>query len=181
MVAYALFQDWGNDPLRYDSGLPAELLHPGPRAVPRRARRPGPAQAAVRAPRPVLFGHDLRNEPTPPTAPTRASTRRSRWHFRVDGPAHRVVALDNRTRRSYVLRLGPPGNVSVDAQVDQIPPPPLPAGREVLVVIAPLQVIGPPVLDDLVAPLTYRIFDMVGADQGQRGPRPSQPERAARR
>ena len=43
--------------------------------------------------------------------------------------------------------------------VDQIPLPPLPAGREVLVVIAPLQVIGPPVLDEIVAPLSYRVFD----------------------
>ena len=55
--------------------------------------------------------------------------------------------------------------------VDQIPLPPLPAGREVLVVIAPLQVIGPPVLDEIVAPLSYRIFDAVGADQEGRADR----------
>ena len=78
-------------------------------------------------------------------------------------PAYRVIALDNRTRRSYASQNGPPGNVSVDAMVDQIPLPPLPAGREILIVVAPLQVIGPPVLDEIVAPLSYRIFDAVEA------------------
>jgi hypothetical protein len=38
----------------------------------------------------------------------------------------------------------------------------LPAGREVLLVVAPLQVIGPPVLDELVAPAAYRAFDLKG-------------------
>lgn len=74
-----------------------------------------------------------------------------------------MIALDNRTRRSYVSALGPPGNVSVDAMIGQIPKPPLPAGQQVLVLIAPLQLIGPPVIDDVVAPLTYRIFDLVSA------------------
>ena len=37
------------------------------------------------------------------------------------------------------------------ARDEQIPKPPLPVGVEVLVVIAPLQVIGPPVIDEIVA------------------------------
>ncbi|MET0577771.1 MAG: hypothetical protein ABW122_03875, partial [Ilumatobacteraceae bacterium] len=161
MVAYALFQDWGNDPLRYDSGLPAELRTRAMELFPE-----GGTTGPVRQPferLSILFGHDLHNKPVPPEGIYPSVDPPITWHFGIDGPAHRVVALDNRTRRSYVSRLGPPGNVSVDALVDQIPPPPLPAGRRVLVVIAPLQIIGPPVLDDLVAPLTYRIFDMVGA------------------
>ena len=64
-----------------------------------------------------------------------------------------MVALDNRTRRSYASEIGPPGNVSPEALVDQLPPPPLAAGREVLIVIAPLQVIGPGVLDEIVSPV----------------------------
>jgi hypothetical protein len=161
MVAYALFQDWGNDPLRYDSALPAELRTRALELFPAGATS-GPARSPFER-LAVLCGHDLRNEPAPPDGTYPSVDPPIRWHFGIDGPAHRVVALDNRTRRSYVSRLGPPGNVSVDALVDQIPLPPLPAGRQVLVVIAPLQIIGPPVLDDLVAPLTYRIFDMVGA------------------
>lgn len=109
-----------------------------------------------------LFGHDLRNTPT---ADGRydSVTPPIQWHFLIDGPKHRVIAFDNRTRRSYGSRNGPPGNVSIDAQVDQIPLPPMPGEREVLLVIAPLQVIGPPVLDELVAPLSYRAFDAIAS------------------
>ena len=35
-----------------------------------------------------------------------------KWHFSVPGPKHLPVALDNRTRRSFVSRNGPPGNVA---------------------------------------------------------------------
>jgi hypothetical protein len=85
----------------------------------------------------------------------------------VPGPKHLAVALDNRTRRSFLSRLGPPGNVegSLDpdddtAQTAQIPAGPFTDGKEVLLVIAPLQVLGPPVLDELVAPAAFRAFDV---------------------
>ena len=77
------------------------------------------------------------------------------------------MAIDNRTRRSFLSRVGPPGNIegSLDpdentAQTEQIPAGPFTDGKEVLLVIAPLQVIGPPLLDELVAPVAYRAFDM---------------------
>ena len=98
-----------------------------------------------------MFGHDLDNEADldgrfRPVKPPLT------WHFTVDGPKHRVVALDNRTRRSYPAEIGPPGNVSPEALVDQLPLPPLPAERKVLIVVAPLQVIGPGLLDEIVSP-----------------------------
>jgi hypothetical protein len=156
MIGYALFQDWGNDPIRYDSGPRHQLLSLVPQLFPDGTQKgPDPSVADSIA---RLFGHDLRNTPT---ADGRydSVTPPILWHFTIDGPAYRVIAFDNRTRRSYGSRNGPPGNVSIDAQVDQIPLPPLPAGKEVLIVIAPLQVIGPPTLDEIVAPLSYRAFD----------------------
>jgi hypothetical protein len=161
MVAYALFQDWGNVPLDYrqPGSAKQELLSLVPQLFP--ADQPkGPVQPVCERIA-HLLGHDLRNTPTAdgrygPVKPPLL------WHFTIDGPKHRVIAFDNRTRRSYGSRLGPPGNVSTDAMLDQIPPPPLPAGREILIVIAPLQVIGPPVLDEIVAPGSYRAFDLGG-------------------
>jgi hypothetical protein len=170
MLTYALFQDWGNDPVSYDSGPQRELLSLVPRLFPEEADKGPDAGVADQIAR--LFGHDLRNTPTP-DGRYDSVTPPILWHFTIDGPKHRVIALDNRTRRSYGSRNGPPGNVSVDAQVAQIPEPPLPAGREILIVIAPLQVIGPPVLDDIVAPLTYRIFDAVEAPKSQGSLSPS--------
>ena len=160
MLAYALFQDWGNNPVSYEVGPRAELLSLVPQLFPEAATTGPDHQVAEKLAH--LFGHDLRNTPT---ADGRydSVTPPILWHFTIDGPRHRVIALDNRTRRSYGSRNGPPGNVSIDAQVDQIPLPPLPAGREVLIVIAPLQVIGPPVLDEIVAPLSYRVFDTIEA------------------
>jgi hypothetical protein len=164
MIAYALFQDWGNDPLAYRSGPKAELLTHIRDLFPVNESK-GPAVEAFAAIERLLT-HDQRELVQTPDRRFADTNPALRWHFTVDGPRHRVIAFDNRTRRSYAGQNGPPGNVSIDAMVDQIPLPPLPAGREVLVVIAPLQVIGPPVLDEIVAPLSYRIFDAVAAIKG---------------
>ncbi len=176
MVAYALFQDWGNVPLDYRSGSKAELLSLVPLLFPEGAGKGPDMVPAERLAQ--LFGHDLRNQPTPDGR--YASVKPPLlWHFTIDGPRHRAIVFDNRTRRSYGSRNGPPGNVSIEAMLDQIPLPPLPDGREILIVIAPLQVIGAPVLDDLVAPAAYRAFDLkgisssaetsAGSDTGLRG------------
>jgi hypothetical protein len=171
MLAYALFQDWGNDPRRYDQAtdadhpdlggqLPGDLLLRAPGYFAEGLKvGPDPQTFSDLA---KMFGHDLDNQPTG-DGRFRAVTPPLKWHFSVDGPKHQVVALDNRTRRSYASEIGPPGNVSPEALVDQLPQRPLEAGREVLIVIAPLQVIGPGVLDELVSPAIYRIFDMAKA------------------
>lgn len=170
MLAYALFQDWGNDPRRYDQvttpdrpelggQLPGDLLDLATKLFVGAA--PGP-DATTFAALGRIFGHNLDNQPLP-DGRFGAVAAPMTWHFTVDGPKHVVVALDNRTRRSYVAEIGPPGNVATEALVDQVPRPPLPAGREVLVVIAPLQVIGPPVIDEVVAKAIYRIFDLATA------------------
>ena len=52
-----------------------------------------------------------------------------KWHFSVPGPRHFAIALDNRTRRSFVSRNGPPGNVALSAQAEQVPARPLPTAR----------------------------------------------------
>lgn len=166
MTAYALFQDWGNDPRRYDitsvqrpelgGQQPGDLLIAAQKLFPDGAAQ-GPDSATFTE-LAKMFGHDLDNQPLPNGEFLSVKPPIS-WHFTVDGPKHRVVALDNRTRRSYVSEIGPPGNVSKEALDDQLPKAPLPVGVEVLVVIAPLQVIGPPVLDEIVSPAIYRIFD----------------------
>lgn len=168
MTAYALFQDWGNDPRRYDvtsvtrpelgGQQPGDLLLAAQKLFPEGATK-GPDAASVTT-LATMFGHDLDNQPLP-NGEFLSVKPPITWHFTIDGPRHRVVALDNRTRRSYVSEIGPPGNVSKEALDEQIPKPPLPAGVEVLVVIAPLQVIGPPVLDEIVNRAIYRIFDAV--------------------
>jgi hypothetical protein len=166
LVSYALFQDWGNDPLKYEKqddyrkmlALIANLFPPGQK---------GPnADAAKELDK--LFGFGLHGVTDPLSSRVSAVNPIIKWHFLVPGPKHLAVALDNRTRRSFVSRIGPPGNIegSLDddentAQTEQIPKGPFTDGKEVLLVIAPLQVLGAPLLDELVAPAAFRAFDMI--------------------
>src|SRR5262245_7690187 len=112
LLAYALFQDWGNDPAKYETSARDKAVPPlAVKMFPETAVTGPDPTAAARLD--VLFGFNLRGTAQvdgrvaaikPPVT----------WHFSVDGPKHRVVALDNRTRRSYGSRNGPPGNVGID-------------------------------------------------------------------
>ena len=163
MTGYALFQDWGNDPLAYLSGPKQQLLALIPSLFPAGTPVVPDRQAANFIAE--LLGYDKPLAATPDGRYDHVKPPLT-WHFLIDGPQYRVVALDNRTRRSYASAVGPPGNVSVDALVDQIPVSPMPVDKEVLVVIAPLQVIGAPALDEIVAPLSYRASDAIIAGTG---------------
>jgi hypothetical protein len=164
LASYALFQDWGNDPVKYEKrddyrkmlAAIAGLFPTG-----QKGPSPGPANDLDH-----LFGFGEPGITDPVTGSVAARNPIIKWHFSVPGPKHLAVAIDNRTRRSFVSRIGPPGNIegSLDpdentAQTEQIPAGPFTDGKEVLLVIAPLQVIGPPLLDELVAPAAYRVFD----------------------
>jgi hypothetical protein len=163
LIAYALFQDWGNDPLKYEKDDYKSLLA-NIEALFQDPVAPGPDLTAANN-IDALFGFSLRgvvNDDGTVEAVNPIIT----WHFSVPGPKHLAVALDNRTRRSFLSRVGPPGNVagSLDrtahtVQTEQIPAGPFTDGKEMLLVIAPLQVLGAPVLDELVAPAAFKAFD----------------------
>jgi hypothetical protein len=173
MLAYALFQGWGNDPARFEGRDPEtadykKLLDQTALLFPAEASS-GPNKDAAQT-IDDLMGIPLRNqmgangefaETNPPL----------KWHYSVTGEKHVVRVLDCRTRRSFTSRYSPPGNIAtlrfdvagnhaVDAQADQLPLGPLPAGKEMLIVVASLQVLAPPIFDELLAPLLVRIFDV---------------------
>ena len=165
LASYAIFQDWGNDPIRYEKrddykellARIAELFPEG---------EAGPVAAPANR-LDALFGFKEQVQSDPVTGRFPARNPTIKWHYSVPGPKHLAVAIDNRTRRSFVSRLGPPGNVegsfdpdAVTAQTEQIPAGPFTDGKEVLLVIAPLQVLGPPLLDELIAPAAFRAFDL---------------------
>ena len=83
-----------------------------------------------------------------------------KWHFTYEGPKHKILVIDNRTRRSFVDFHGAPGNLSFNGMKDLIPENPSPKDDEVCIVVAPLPVLGPSLLDELVAPLAYKAFDL---------------------
>lgn len=83
-----------------------------------------------------------------------------KWQYTYEGFKHKVLVIDNRTQRSYVDFNGAPGNLSFNGMKELIPENPTPKEDEVLFVVAPLPVLGPSVLDELIAPLAYKIFDL---------------------
>lgn len=147
ILGYALFQGWGNDPVYFESGPGAELLSLVPQLYQTGAMAPDTEPLAAERIN-ILFGLDGAQKPP------------IRWYYSVKCARHLLIAIDNRTQRSFVSRSGPPGNVAIAQIAEQIPAGPLDAGLEVAIVIAPLPVVGPPVFDEVVAPLAYRVYDM---------------------
>jgi hypothetical protein len=153
MLAYLVCQGWGNDPAAFTAaGSKAkELLD----AVPRLFPSPGGVTAPDTATADAVDG----------LLGLAGSAPSVRWDYRVDGPKHRVLVLDTRTRRAYRTRVAPPTNLPTAALEQQIPAGPLPAGLELLVVVAPLPVFGLPVADELGGPLAYTATDVFSADE----------------
>ena len=172
LASYALFQDWGNDLVRYAAG------HGRAQQVLAQVQglfvdgAPWPRKAAADE-LDRLFGLDQLPQPVDSTRPHGrhgAIDAPMNWHYTVEGPQFTVAVLDNRTRRGFASKFGPPGNVGTTMIDAQVPSAPLPAGQEVLIVVAPLQVLAPSVFDEIVAPGAYRAFDL--RTPGKIGERP---------
>jgi hypothetical protein len=91
MSAYTIFQGWGNDPKKFESGPNKDMLD---RVTALIGADGGPVTAAADA-----IDKHLGMSGTPPDVD---------WHYTVDGPLHRTVVVDTRTRRSYASRNSPP-------------------------------------------------------------------------
>ena len=152
LVSYALFQDWGNDPKRYEGGPYRALLDQALAFFPEGS--PSGPPVAVTEELGRMFAL---NQPDPEPAPA------LKWHYTVDGPAHRVVVLDTRTRRVFRSRHQPSGLLSPQALDDQLPDPALerlPAGVEVLVVVSQTPALQPSLASSLIIPLMTSITEL---------------------
>ena len=150
MVAYGLFQGWGNDPKIFaadgnnkDFLAEAEALLAGN----------GPFPAGTTNRLDELLGF-----------PGAAADKRARWHYRVDGPRHRTLVLDTRTRRDTgnAASTKPPKLLGATLG-EQVPDGPLADGRELLVVVSAAPVLGPNLFDKVFQPLTAAIKDSSNA------------------
>ncbi|HKG93214.1 MAG TPA: hypothetical protein VKA84_15015 [Gemmatimonadaceae bacterium] len=175
MLAYGLFQGWGNDPVKFEPVTSAtekqpheKMLEQATKFMPAGATAAPAADAARQVE--ILLGLDLRNEVS--LDGTHKETNPPlKWHYTVPGTKHDVLVLDCRTRRSFVNRVSPPGNIGLTAMAEQIPETPPGTKKDVYVVVASLPVIGPPIFDELFAPLLFRVFDFKkeGSLQEDRG------------
>lgn len=132
LVAHALFQHWGNDPAAFAEATPGGGLLAAVDGWDGTAEVEHAARArAVRTHIHIPAGTG-ELEPLPPNA--------IHWHYAVDTPAYRVVALDTRTRRTFRDDGSPPGLMSPAALADAFP-----AGaptRPLTIVLSPAPVLG---------------------------------------
>jgi hypothetical protein len=142
VAAFTMFQGWGNDPAAYekaDSGN-KKLIE----AIPAMLAGSAIPVAAEAAKVDDVIGLDKS-----PSVD---------FHFTVDGPQHRVLALDTRTRRSFPGRLSPPKLLGGSLN-KQIPTKPASWDKEVLIVISAVPVLGPPLIDRVGQPLAMHMVD----------------------
>ena len=111
LTAYTVMQAWGNDPRRFSQGREANLLQSisAFMALPVAARRV--SSDAV---------HDLlglpRPEPPPGSPPRPTPTFRPlvEFSYQVEGPCHRVLVVDGRTKRRFPHRLSQAGGIDYE-------------------------------------------------------------------
>jgi hypothetical protein len=164
LVAYVAFQDWGNDPLRYREGSFKNLLevarvYQPTLGIPTEKGSTTIAQHALQ----TMFGLD---QPDPEKPPPEL-----KWHFTIDGPRHRVVTLDTRTRRSFPSRNLPPGLLSAQALAEQVPDPrdkPLPPGVDVLVVVSQTPAVLPAVASRVLIPVLTKVEEFKNHEHWRR-------------
>jgi hypothetical protein len=152
MMAYAIFQDWGNTPSVYNNGVgvtsKAFLLTQMQQIFPSSGE--GPVTAAADQ-IDTLFGFDLNDETAPPV----------KWHYSVPCSETTIYVLDTRTRRTYETRHSPPGLLSDSAMDDQIPIAAQP--EHFLIFVSPAPVLGLGAFEELLQP-AMTVFNDFEAD-----------------
>ena len=155
MLSYALFQGWGNAPDAFEGTVPSGGDKPGRQLLDRIADL-FPANATPHS-------HSTTTDAIDELLGLTGQDPKVEWHYRVPGPKHEVLVLDTRTTRSFSAqsRITPPRLVSALALERQVPKGPLPSGKDVLLVVSPVPVLGVPAIDELFQPLADRLLDAV--------------------
>lgn len=176
LIAYTLFQGWGNDPREFarEGSIANKVLKEIAGLffdddVPRTT---GPRQPATDELEKFFDLRPLVFDPTP-------NAERMRWDYRYEGSGFEILALDTRTWRSFEreadVSVGEPFTelanaalMSTEAMQLQIPPDPPPgvgaipdpASGGFAIVLSPAPVLGFPPVESLFQPI-LNIHDMV--------------------
>lgn len=148
LAAYVVVQAWGDDPVTWAADADhAQLLSAVSGMFPETWSGGLPDASAAGQVDDIL---GLK----PGAAP------RFDFSFSVDGPFHRVRVLDTRTRRQYDSPNATPGLLTSTALDHQVPIDENFPDGNVLVVVSPAPVFGPPVLAEIGGPLLASKVDL---------------------
>ncbi|MBE9225288.1 hypothetical protein IQ264_07560 [Phormidium sp. LEGE 05292] len=165
LLAYAMFQAWGNTPLQFESGLGKELLEnvqalsinqseETEKAIAHLLGLPYSDDEANNFIKDLQDTLELRARLA--TIPERPWHRALNWHYTVQGTQHEVIVLDTRTWREYPKEdkqtdkddLGFAGLLSESGFRQQIPLPPS-NNTKLTFVISASPVIGVPFVEEI--------------------------------
>ncbi len=151
VMAYGLFQGWGNDPAEFAK---ADSTNQKFLAEVQKVLGTEPAAAG-----PLPVGSTDRLDEL--VGSTEAGNdKRVKWFYQVAGPRHLVVVLDTRTRRQFRGEGISPPSLLGDTLNAQVPDGPMTDGRELLVLVSAAPVLGPHLIDQIAAPLYETIADV---------------------
>lgn len=149
LMAYTLFQGWGNDPASFATGDKATLLTQIQQiAAPGNTEGPSTTTANNID---ALLGFD-------------GNTPKIKFHYNVPTGPTTTYVLDTRTRRVYDSRNTSPGLLSSDALQEQLPGQPPPVGAEVVFIVSAAPVLGLAVFEELIQPMVSIIKSNLYAD-----------------
>jgi hypothetical protein len=152
VMAYTVFQGWGNDPKKW--GAADEANKPNHN---RQLLEQIEQAFAGNGPYPAAQTNTDRLDELTGIPGTVA--KQPDFHYRVPGPRHLVAVLDTRTRRQFKGQGVLPANLLGASLNDQVPAN-LTDGRELLLVVSPPPVVGPHLIDAIAQPLLQTIQDM---------------------
>jgi hypothetical protein len=160
VMAYAVFQAWGNDPQAFTANRNKEILDETERLY-----------GVANGPYPVGIATSEMQEPVDTLCGTSGAPadRQPVWSFRVPTPRAQIVVLDTRTRRKFTGQgYLTPDLIGLNRDA-QIPAGPLSDGREVLVVVSPTPVFGPDVIDSFGWSIAQLAVDVKNLGEGLDG------------
>ncbi|MFJ8469571.1 metallophosphoesterase family protein [Streptomyces swartbergensis] len=152
LLAYTVFQGWGNDPAAFrHEGTVTETQKSSNEklleALTEFADGIGSLPQATLDKVDTLLGIDkVLNNP------------KVQFHYEVPGALHTVRVLDTRTRRGYKAAGHAPAKLLGGSLDDQLPKGP--GGRELLMVVSPVPVLFPRMVESLVQPVAAMVFDL---------------------
>jgi hypothetical protein len=151
LLAYGVFQGWGNDPARFEAGKNKEFLD----EVTRMFGGNGPYPVG-----PFDKSKDL-------TGVSGADkSKRPVWNYQVTGNLYTVIVLDTRTHRSFEGQGTAPPDLLGENRDEQIPAGPFTDGRQLLFLVSAAPVFGPEAIESLGWPLATLIHDAAHLGEG---------------
>jgi len=166
LVAYSVFQDWGNRPDYYEPGAPGRELIDAARFTPEIADDQGAVTTAALSPPlgPETFDLTDARQATP-ASPSTAP--RLDWHWTVDlDPLPlRIRAVDSRTRRLFPGGLDDAAGLLAGADlVDQLAIPSSTGSQPVDIVLAAGPILGVPFWEEFLQRILVKMKGASAAD-----------------